>query len=91
MGFSKFSHVKISAIAGVVPEKVINIDDEIEFYNNNPKLLERNKKILGLGTRHVLPEGYTSDDLCEDVAKKIDFIDNNKMENRDEYIKTTKS
>lgn len=71
MGFSKFSHVKISAIAGVVPEKVINIDDEIEFYNNNPKLLERNKKILGLGTRHVLPEGFTSDDLCEDVAKKI--------------------
>ena len=54
MGFSKFEHVKISAIAGVVPEKVINIDDEIEFYNNNPKLLERNKKILGLGTRHVL-------------------------------------
>lgn len=71
MGFSKFEHVKISAIAGVVPEKVINIDDEIEFYNNNPKLLERNKKILGLGTRHVLPEGFTSDDLCEDVAKKI--------------------
>ena len=31
MGFSKFSHVKISAIAGVVPEKVINIDDEIDI------------------------------------------------------------
>lgn len=71
MGFSKFEHVKISAIAGVVPEKVINIDDEIEFYNNNPKLLERNKKILGLGTRHVVPEGVTSDDLCEGVANRI--------------------
>lgn len=71
MGFSKFEHVKISAIAGVVPEKVINIDDEIEFYNNNPKLLERNKKILGLGTRHVVDENTTTVDLCEAVARKI--------------------
>lgn len=27
----------------------------------------------------------------EDVAEKIDFIDKKQMENRDEYIKTTKS
>lgn len=71
MGFSKFSHVKISAIAGVVPEKVINIDDEIEFYNNDPKLLERNKKILGLGTRHVVENNTTTVDLCEAAAIKL--------------------
>lgn len=71
MGFSKFEHVKISAIAGVVPEKVINIDDEIEFYNNNPKLLERNKKILGLGTRHVVENDTTTVDLCEAAAIKL--------------------
>ena len=71
MGFSKFNHVKISAIAGVVPENYINIDDEIEYYNNDPKKLERNKKILGLGTRHVVEEGITALDLCEDAAKKL--------------------
>lgn len=71
MGFASFKHVKVSGVAGVVPEKIINIDDEIQYYGNDPKKLARNKKILGLGTRHILPEGYTSDDLCECVAKKI--------------------
>lgn len=76
MGFSKFEHVKISAIAGVVPEKVINIDDEIEFYNNDPKLLERNKKILGLGTRHVADDGVSNTDMCEAAILKL-INDNN--------------
>ena len=44
---SKFEHVKITGITAVVPEHFINIDDEIEFFNNDLKLLERNKKILG--------------------------------------------
>lgn len=65
MGLSKFNNVKISAIIGVVPNKVINIDDEIGLYNNDKKLLERNKKILGLGTRHIVDENTTTVDLCE--------------------------
>lgn len=70
---SKFNHVKIRGITGVVPEHFINIDDEIEFFNNDPKLLERNKKILGLGTRHVADERTTNCDLCEAAA--CDLID----------------
>ena len=68
MTLSKFNKVKISGTICVVPENHINIDDEIKFYKDEKKLA-RNKKILGLGTRHVLPEGCTCMDLCEEAAK----------------------
>ncbi|MBO7048736.1 MAG: ketoacyl-ACP synthase III [Spirochaetia bacterium] len=73
MSKSTFNHVKIRGITSVVPEKVINIDDEIDFFNNDLKLLERNKKILGLGTRHVTDDCTTNCDLCEAAAR--DLID----------------
>jgi len=71
MSKSKFSHVRISGIAGVVPKNRINIDDEIEFYGNDPKRLARNKKILGLGTRYTIGEDETTCDLCEDAAIRL--------------------
>ena len=67
----KFNHVKISGITAVVPEKFINIDDEITFFNNDFNLLERNKKILGLGTRHVVDDCTTNCDLCEAAARDL--------------------
>ena len=73
MGFSRFNYVKISGVTAVVPEKFINIDDEIEFFRNDPKLLERNKKILGLGKRHVIDDRTTLTELCESAAN--DLID----------------
>ena len=71
MAKSTFNHVRISGIAAVVPERVINIDDEIAFFNNDTKLLERNKKILGLSTRHVVDEGTTVSDLLESAANRL--------------------
>lgn len=71
MGMSLFKHVKISGIAGVVPEKTINIDDEICYYNYDQKKLARNKKILGLGTRHNVVDGETTCDLCEAAANRL--------------------
>lgn len=71
MSRSQFNHVKISGITAVVPENFINIDDEIEFFNNDVKLLERNKKILGLGTRHVADDRTTNNDLCEAAARDL--------------------
>ncbi len=68
---TRFSHVKISGISTVVPEDVINIDDELEFFNNDKKLLERNKKILGLGKRHVIDDRTNNTDLCEAAAKSL--------------------
>jgi len=71
MSRSRFEHVRIAGIAAVVPEKCISIDDEIEFFNNDPKLLERNKKILGLGTRHVIDGRTNFSDLCESAANRL--------------------
>lgn len=71
MAKSRFTHALISGLAAVVPERVINIDDEIAFFNNDQKLLERNKKILGLGTRHIVEEGTTVSDLLEAAAIRL--------------------
>jgi 3-oxoacyl-[acyl-carrier-protein] synthase-3 len=71
MGKSAFNHVRISGLTAVVPEHVIHIDDEISFFKNDLKLLERNKKILGLGTRHVVDQKTTNADLCEAAANDL--------------------
>jgi len=71
MGNSSFRHVRVSGIVTVVPEQRIDIDDEIEFFNNDPKLLERNKKILGLGTRHVIDGRTNFSDLCESATNSL--------------------
>ena len=67
----KFSKVKMCGISTVVPEKVIHIDDELKFYNNDAKKLARHKKILGLGTRHVVEDGITNTDLCQQAAENL--------------------
>ena len=71
MTFSRFNNVKISAMAAVVPENYINIDDELCYYDNDPKKLERNKKILGLGNRHIIEEGVGGLDLAECAVHRL--------------------
>lgn len=71
MSKSRFSHVRIAGITGVVPEHCITIDDEIQFYGGDEKLLNRNKKILGLGKRYVVDEYTTLSDLSEAAANDL--------------------
>ena len=71
MAKSSFKYVRVSGIAAVVPENCINIDDEIEFFNNDRALLDRNKKILGLGTRHVVDDRTSLSDLLVDAAENL--------------------
>ena len=66
-----FSHARVKGVTAVVPEKCINIDDEIEFFNNDRALLDRNKKILGLGTRHVVDDGVAVSDLLAAAADRL--------------------
>ena len=68
MAKSTFKRARITGITAVVPEKCIDIDDEVEFFNNDRSLLERNKKILGLGTRHVVDEEVAVSDLLAAAA-----------------------
>ncbi len=68
---SMFKHVRISGINVVFPSRKIQIDDEKNFYMEDPRKLDRIKKILGLGTRYVVDEGTTSADLSEEAAKRL--------------------
>lgn len=78
MSLSKFDSAFISGLVSVVPENHICIDDEIEFYGGNAAKLQRNKRFLGLGTRHVVPEGMTVCTMCEQAARLL--IDQNKID-----------
>lgn len=71
MAFSKFEHVKISAISTVVPEKEINIYDEIHFYGNDIKKIDRMHKSLGFHKRRVADSGVTSSDLGIFAAQRL--------------------
>lgn len=71
MSKNKFNNAKITGIISVVPENFIDIDDEINFYENDEKILLRNKKILGLGQRHIVDDGVTNSDLCEEAANRL--------------------
>lgn len=66
-----FNHVSFDGVAAVVPESFINIDDELSFFDNNPKKLQRAKKIIGYGKRHIVLPGTTTLDLCEAAARKL--------------------
>ena len=68
---SLFNNVKIKGIKTVVPEKSTDIDDELQYFENNPKKLSRTKKMVGFGKRHILPEGCTVVDLCEQAANEL--------------------
>lgn len=71
MSKSTFRHVRVTGITAVVPERCIDIDDEIGFFNNDRALLERNKKILGLGTRYVVDDRTSLSDLLLVAAENL--------------------
>ena len=71
MTVSSFNHVKISGVKTVIPENYVDIDDELEFFGNNPKKLERAKKMVGYGRRYLADELTTVTDLAVDAAEKL--------------------
>ncbi len=58
-------------MAIVVGENEINIDSEPDYYQNDPALLERLKKTVGLGKRFWTNPETTTCDLCFSAAKKL--------------------
>lgn len=71
MAKSHFKGVRVSGIAAAIPETCLNIDDELAFYGGDVKLLERNKKILGLGTRHVVDDKTSLSDLLVAATENL--------------------
>jgi 3-oxoacyl-[acyl-carrier-protein] synthase-3 len=71
MTFSEFAHVRLSAVAAVVPREEVRLDDELEYYNNDRRKVERLKKMVGLDRRRIAPEGVTVSDLCVQAAGRL--------------------
>lgn len=71
MGVSSFNHVKVSGVKTTVPPDYIDIDDELEFFDNNKRKLERQKKMIGYGRRYCVDENTTVVDLAVDAAEKL--------------------
>ncbi len=65
---SKFNNVAIKGFVSVFPENKINIDDEIQYFDNSEKKLNRAKKMIGFGTRYVVAPNTTVVDLAEHAA-----------------------
>ena len=60
-------YVQISGIVTVIPNKKINIDEEVKYFGSEKKLA-RAKKIIGFGDRYVVDEAQTVVDLAEKAA-----------------------
>lgn len=71
MAKSIFNNVKILGLKTVIPERYIDIDDELEFFDNNPKKLLRAKKMIGYGRRYIADEYTTVTDMAVDAAEKL--------------------
>lgn len=66
---SIFKHVRITGIGTVVPEKEICLTDEMEFYNNDIKKIERTRDIVGFFKRRVVEGNTTASDLSIQAAE----------------------
>lgn len=71
MALSKFNHVEICGIKTVIPKDYIDIDDELEYFDNNPKKLARAKKMIGYGRRYIADDNTTVVDLAVEAAQKL--------------------
>lgn len=71
MTVSSFNHVRVCGIKTVVPEHFIDIDDELQYFENNPKKLARAKKMMGYGRRHIADDKTTVTDMAVDAAEKL--------------------
>ncbi len=71
MAESRFHHVKIVGIKTVVPENYIDIDDELEYFDNDLKKLARAKKVVGYGRRYYVDDNVTALDLAEVAANQL--------------------
>ena len=81
MSKSTFNHVQIKGMMTSIPENYIDIDDEVQYFDNNPKKLARQKKMIGYGRRYLADAQTTVTDLAVDAAEKL--LDGLRIERKD--------
>lgn len=70
MSNARFRHTQIVGICSVIPAKKISLDDEIQYYGDESKIVKL-KKTVGLGERVVVASDTTPSDLMEVAARKL--------------------
>ena len=71
MAVCAFNDVRICGVKTVVPEHCINIDDELQYFDNNPKKLARQKKMNGYGQRYIADDKTTVTDMACSAANML--------------------
>ncbi len=71
MALSTFYHAKITGISTIVPPDEICIDDELHYYDNSQKKVDRIKNVVGIDKRRVIKDNITSSDLCQQAAENL--------------------
>ena len=71
MASFKIPHVRVSAIASVVPEKELCLTDDPTLYDGNVKQLKRVMKSSGFDKRRVTDDKTTTADLCCEAARTL--------------------
>lgn len=71
MAEATFSHVRLEAIYTAVPQKELHIEDELVFYGNSMKKVERTRKMLGTDKRRIAHPGLITSDLCQIAAERL--------------------
>lgn len=71
MSLSSFSCCKVLGINCVVPHELRSIDDDLDAFLGDERKLQRHKKLLGLGTRHVLGRNETPFDLGLEAGRRL--------------------
>ena len=71
MSKSSFKHVIVRGIKTSIPERFIDIDEELQYFDNNPRRLARQKAMVGYGRRYIADELTSVTDMAVDAAKKL--------------------
>lgn len=71
MATVKYNNIKVLGIKTVVPEHGVSVDDELQYFDNSPKKLARQKKMIGYGTRYIADPATTVCDMAVDAAEKL--------------------
>lgn len=71
MSVSRFNHVAVKGVKTALPEKYIDIENEVEFFGGSVKKVERQKKMIGYGRRYVADDQTTVVDLAVDAAEHL--------------------
>lgn len=88
---TKIHGANIAAIRAAVPSQKIYIEDELEFYGNSLKKVQRVKGMIGTDCRRLAWPGQTASDLCYAAAEDIFKAYPDKRQNIDAIIFVTQS